>query len=166
MYPPEHRARCYDPAIDRFISEDPIGLRGGGPNLYQYAYDDPTNFLDPLGLKPPAPPPPCGSLGANCQPPNNCPPLPSHPDWANPSDDIRSLQDGWNDSVPIQLAAGPLGWALTPITGSVALAGVGLAVEGGHYGVTHRFFNPLNPFGPPIGKRSPWLPPSGPGGCQ
>ncbi|HKV23081.1 MAG TPA: RHS repeat-associated core domain-containing protein [Candidatus Acidoferrum sp.] len=44
------RARYYSPSFQRFISEDPIGLAGGGPNLYAYAGDDPVDFIDPLGL--------------------------------------------------------------------------------------------------------------------
>lgn len=42
-------ARYYNPATGRFISEDPIGFAGGGPNLYAYAGDSPTNFTDPTG---------------------------------------------------------------------------------------------------------------------
>ncbi len=43
-----YRARYYSPALGRFISEDPIGLRGG---LNRYAYVDggPTNRRDPSG---------------------------------------------------------------------------------------------------------------------
>lgn len=44
-----YRARYYSPANGRFISEDPIGLAGGGPNYYLYALDDPTNLTDPSG---------------------------------------------------------------------------------------------------------------------
>lgn len=85
---PEFRARYYDPAIDRFLSEDPIGFAGGGPNLYQYAYDDPINFFDPSGFKPKDPGPPCGGLGVDCSPPGQppcggsgagCPPPPGPP---------------------------------------------------------------------------------------
>ena len=39
--------RYYDPDIGRFISEDPIRLRGG-TNLYQYA-PNPLSWIDPLG---------------------------------------------------------------------------------------------------------------------
>jgi RHS repeat-associated protein len=42
------RARYYDPAIGRFISEDPIGL-DGGVNLYAYANNNPPNLTDPDG---------------------------------------------------------------------------------------------------------------------
>jgi RHS repeat-associated protein len=44
-----NRARYYDPALGRFISEDPIGL-GGGINPYAYAGNDPVNAKDPFGL--------------------------------------------------------------------------------------------------------------------
>jgi RHS repeat-associated protein len=44
-----YRARYYNLNIGRFISEDPIGLRGG-VNEYAYAGDSPTNFIDPFGM--------------------------------------------------------------------------------------------------------------------
>lgn len=44
-----NRARYYSPALKRFISEDPAGLRGG-INGYGYAGQDPLMFTDPLGL--------------------------------------------------------------------------------------------------------------------
>jgi RHS repeat-associated protein len=40
--------RYYDPEVGRFITQDPIGLLGGG-NLYQYA-PSPIGWVDPLGL--------------------------------------------------------------------------------------------------------------------
>lgn len=40
--------RFFDPAIARFISEDPIGLNGG-ENLFFYA-PNPNTWIDPLGL--------------------------------------------------------------------------------------------------------------------
>ena len=43
-------ARYYDPALGRFISQDPLGLASGSPNLYEYAGDDPVTFNDPSGL--------------------------------------------------------------------------------------------------------------------
>jgi RHS repeat-associated protein len=44
-----YRARWYDPKEGRFISEDPIGLRGG-INLYTYVRNNPVNRVDPSGL--------------------------------------------------------------------------------------------------------------------
>ncbi|HKV40506.1 MAG TPA: RHS repeat-associated core domain-containing protein, partial [Blastocatellia bacterium] len=45
-----YRARYYDPAIGRFISEDPLGLGGGDSNYYAYVHNSPTNLVDPSGL--------------------------------------------------------------------------------------------------------------------
>ena len=44
-----YRARYYSPELQRFISEDPIGLKGG-INKYSYVGNNPVNFVDPLGL--------------------------------------------------------------------------------------------------------------------
>jgi RHS repeat-associated protein len=43
-----YRARYYNPAIGRFISEDPVGL-AGGINRYAYTKNDPVNRVDPSG---------------------------------------------------------------------------------------------------------------------
>ena len=45
-----YRMRYYSPELQRFISEDPIGLAGGDVNLYSYVWNRPTMFIDPLGL--------------------------------------------------------------------------------------------------------------------
>ena len=58
-----YRARYYNPAISRFISEDPLGFPGGpDPNLYAYVGNDPT-VADPFGLDPGNG---CGFLGWSC----------------------------------------------------------------------------------------------------
>jgi RHS repeat-associated protein len=44
------RARYYSPALQRFISEDPIGLAGGDANLYAFVHNDPANSVDSSGL--------------------------------------------------------------------------------------------------------------------
>jgi RHS repeat-associated protein len=42
------RARYYDTRIGRFISRDPIGIKGG-MNLYEYCANNPVNLIDPEG---------------------------------------------------------------------------------------------------------------------
>ena len=44
-----YRARYYDPRIQRFISEDPIGFMSGDFNWYRYVGNDPVNYFDPNG---------------------------------------------------------------------------------------------------------------------
>ncbi len=44
-----YRARYYDPAIGRFISEDPMGFAAGDVNFYQYTSNNPVNANDPSG---------------------------------------------------------------------------------------------------------------------
>lgn len=46
-----YRARYYQPRLQRFIAEDPIGLRGG-INRYAYVANNPSQRIDPLGLSP------------------------------------------------------------------------------------------------------------------
>jgi RHS repeat-associated protein len=66
-----YRTRYYDPTAGRFLNEDPLRFAANGVNFYEYAYNDPTKFTDPLGMQqtvpvtptvpvmpPPAPPPP------------------------------------------------------------------------------------------------------------
>jgi RHS repeat-associated protein len=43
-------ARYYSPSLGQFVSQDPSGFNGGTTDLYQYAYDNPVNAVDPLGL--------------------------------------------------------------------------------------------------------------------
>jgi hypothetical protein len=50
-----YRARYYDSESQRFLSEDPLGLAAGDPNLYGYTKNNPINFRDPTGnFVPPA----------------------------------------------------------------------------------------------------------------
>ena len=44
-----NRHRYYSPSPGRFISQDPVGFKGG-INLYGYAGNSPTNLTDPTGL--------------------------------------------------------------------------------------------------------------------
>ena len=45
-------ARDYDPKIGRWTAKDPIGFGGGDSNLFVYAYNQPINLVDPMGLTP------------------------------------------------------------------------------------------------------------------
>jgi RHS repeat-associated protein len=45
-----YRARYYSPSLNRFISEDPIELRGG-LNTYAYVHGDPMDLRDPSGYQ-------------------------------------------------------------------------------------------------------------------
>ena len=46
-----YRAKYYDPATGRFLSEDPIGFLNGDRNLYVYVGNQPTAKTDPSGLQ-------------------------------------------------------------------------------------------------------------------
>jgi RHS repeat-associated protein len=46
-----HRMRWYDPAVGRFISDDPLGFRAGDPNVQRYVANNPVNWIDPAGLE-------------------------------------------------------------------------------------------------------------------
>jgi RHS repeat-associated protein len=46
-----YRARYYDPAIGRFISEDPVGFGGGDANIYRYVGNGVMSATDPSGLE-------------------------------------------------------------------------------------------------------------------
>jgi RHS repeat-associated protein len=45
-----HRNRWYDPAIGKWITEDPISFAAGDTNLFRYVSNSPTNLTDPSGL--------------------------------------------------------------------------------------------------------------------
>jgi RHS repeat-associated protein len=47
-----YRSRYYSPALQRFISEDPIGFAGGDVNLYAYVGNTPVSLTDPFGTNP------------------------------------------------------------------------------------------------------------------
>ena len=61
-----YRIRSYSPALQRFLTEDPIGLAGGDVNLYAYVGNSPTNFIDPLGLEREGGDGGCGIFGIRC----------------------------------------------------------------------------------------------------
>ncbi|MCA9191431.1 MAG: hypothetical protein KDB03_06710 [Planctomycetales bacterium] len=45
-----NRARWYDPAQGRWLSQDPMGFSAGDANLYRYVGNGPTSRTDPSGL--------------------------------------------------------------------------------------------------------------------
>jgi len=45
----ENGQRFYDPMVGRYVTSDPIGLRGG-LNTYLYARANPLRYIDPTGL--------------------------------------------------------------------------------------------------------------------
>jgi RHS repeat-associated protein len=47
--PSYYRARYYDPAVGRFLSEDPIRF-DAGPNFFSYTGNDSSNLTDPSGM--------------------------------------------------------------------------------------------------------------------
>ena len=48
-----HGVRWYDPATQRWLTQDPDGL-GPDANPYRYCGNGPTDWVDPSGLRPPA----------------------------------------------------------------------------------------------------------------
>ncbi|MEK7254087.1 MAG: RHS repeat-associated core domain-containing protein, partial [Bacteroidota bacterium] len=44
-----YKSRYYSPRLGRFLQRDPLDYVDG-PSLYEYAYSNPVNFTDPLGL--------------------------------------------------------------------------------------------------------------------
>jgi RHS repeat-associated protein len=71
------RARYFDPATGRFISEDPLQFEGDTVDFYGYAYNNSTSFTDPFGLQgtatAPAPAPPVTNPPS--APPVKAPPI-------------------------------------------------------------------------------------------
>ncbi|XZE36949.1 RHS repeat-associated core domain-containing protein [Pirellulaceae bacterium SH501] len=45
-----HRARYYDTATGRWLSNDPIGFAAGDTNIQRYVGNNPVNYVDPSGL--------------------------------------------------------------------------------------------------------------------
>lgn len=128
------RARWYDSNLGRFISEDPIGFRGGDVNLYGYVRNQPLWFRDPRGLQP----------GADV--------------LANPS----SLQILAQSAAALAAAAGAVASSPVVVAGAGAAAGAMLGYPIGDYTSRHPnnplVRGPLNPFGTPFPMLPPWTP--------
>ena len=104
------------PSLGRFISPDPLGVLGSGSDLYGYAGNNPTRFIDPLGL---------------CE---------NSPEEA--LDGILDVLEAILDNSLLDKLSGVLGsdptaWALAAILGKL-LEGVGASVgaaEGAEFGL-------------------------------
>jgi RHS repeat-associated protein len=44
------RARYYQPSLGRFLTDDPLNLGGGDTNLLRYVGNEPTRWVDPVGM--------------------------------------------------------------------------------------------------------------------
>jgi RHS repeat-associated protein len=129
-----YRARYYDPAAGRFLSEDTSGFGGGDVNLYRYVGNSPVSYIDPGGLDR-LPGDPSGLGPQWTRDPSHSPPNGSR--WRNPNGDQldfdkgRPGQPGWRgrdhwhlndcdkhlkpgDEVPVQ--TGPPDPADPPVT--------------------------------------------------
>jgi len=45
-----YRARYYDPSLERFLGEDPIGFLSRDFNFYRYTWNSPSEYTDAMGL--------------------------------------------------------------------------------------------------------------------
>lgn len=82
-----YRARYYHPALQRFMSEDPLEFNGGNSNLYAYVGNQPTVLSDPLGLYH-APGHGGRGLPDTCSIPGACFPPPPSPPKSDPEPPI------------------------------------------------------------------------------
>ena len=113
-------ARYYSPQLGRFISPDPLTVHAlrGDVNPYEYAYGNPTSYVDPTGLDPAAPPepPPPPPIDAACPAgATTCNQTTDNAGWAtyfsnvptNAGDQWQSIGDTWN-SLALWLGQSPV----------------------------------------------------------
>jgi RHS repeat-associated protein len=166
-----YRARYYDPVLKRFVSEDPIGLRGGF-NVLTYVGGNPLNHSDPRGLDDPS----CMCEGG-----------PRLPDFVSASLSVAVPFTGnlgsWTFSVSVDRNGnwywspiGPgVGRALTFVSGSATanwliqgckptkeqlsnfLSGHGFTIAGGYWGGANAIYSPGNGWAAGLGFVSPQL---------
>src|ERR1700687_5165212 len=46
------RNRDFSPTLGRWVSQDELGMNGGGDNLYLFLLNNPVNWTDPQGQQP------------------------------------------------------------------------------------------------------------------
>jgi len=170
--------RDYAPELGRYIEPDPLGRLGSGNDRYVYVGNNPTDFIDPLGL--------CAAMNSK----NHCsgsgfdsgmrqlvPAMEAQEDleymvtndYLLPASLIgagaaHAVAGGF--LIGAGLASGPVGWfVLVPAGYALFAVGTGLGVEGLEYGLHHDFINPADPFGPPI-PGGPTFPPSSHPECE
>jgi RHS repeat-associated protein len=61
-------ARYYSPGLQRFLSEDPLGINGGDTNIFAYVHNNPVSMTDPLGLSGGSGPSSVNGLGTTWKP--------------------------------------------------------------------------------------------------
>jgi RHS repeat-associated protein len=92
-----YRARYYNPKLQRFLSEDPIGF-SGGVNLYAYVANNPLLYVDPFGTdkrsQNPGNDPESKEPPGSKEPPQNDPDRPKNPNCPSPSEQMQSEQEG------------------------------------------------------------------------
>ncbi len=155
-----NRARYYSAATARFISQDPSGAAGSGPNLYQYVLGDPIDFVDPTGLElgnpgeggpypgqhlpnwgamlPPGPSPFPPTPSPQLPPPE--PPCPASPGLPGSSGlPSPTIGPDWGANLPGPPAPGPPNWgAVVNVLGAGAVGAV-VGIPGGPLGVVSGF---------------------------
>jgi RHS repeat-associated protein len=98
-----NRNRYYDPKTGRYITSDPVGLRGSR-NPYSYVGSNPTSRIDPTGLQEVFPIPLPRPVPIPMPRPIPAPIDPALPPATGPKDDtkehctrlfIRCAQEGW-----------------------------------------------------------------------
>ena len=108
--------RWYDPVVGRWISEDPLGFRGGDPNVSRYVGNSPTNRVDPTGLQAASgsgstytlcgPSSQCGPTGTFAVPlitadPGPPPPMPPSPYSVGNQPPTLAQVLAWNDAMGV-----------------------------------------------------------------
>jgi RHS repeat-associated protein len=137
-----YRARWYSPDLGRFISQDPIGFRGGDVNLFAYVMNNPLKFTDPKGLSPNSTPNGCDTPGIPkswCKKQfNDVPYTTQNPFTSTESGDICETTRRWNNGDYF----GAFGYSLwnglynayntgvKPLLGDLSIRGVGKGLGG------------------------------------